>query len=61
MTSVFLYKERQKASRAVVKDNGNSMIKAQLPSINDSGNSPIVNLLPSITIKLTLILKNPLL
>ena len=58
MTSIYLYKERRKASRAV-KVNGNLLAKAQLPCITDSGNNIIEPQLPhKVTIKLTLIFKN---
>jgi hypothetical protein len=61
MTSLFLYKERQKASKAegFVTDNSSLLEKAQLPTIIDNGNyikEPHLSI--TVTIKLTLIFKN---
>jgi hypothetical protein len=58
MTSVFLYKERQKrqkASQAVVKDNGNFIKEPQLPSITDNGNYRKETFVPfKVTIAITI-------
>ena len=57
MPSVFLYRERQKASRAVVTNNGNYQEKAQLPSITDNGNQrrePYISFKVTLSITITI-------